>query len=220
MGLAERAGLFALARDYVRVCTALAVRHEAGLKIGCLVAGMAAGADSIDDLDVLRYGAMPAIFGGVRAPSTLGSFLRSFTWGNVLQLDKVNGSCWRSWPVARTCCPAPPCWRSPISTRRSGGSAGGASGTPTLDGAGVVAVGTYDFTNTGAVYLLNAATGAIVTSIPADPTFAQSVLAHGLLFTASGSGVTAWAAGRRRRRRRQRWPGAPNAPAARLFHRR
>jgi hypothetical protein len=51
---------------------------------------MAAGAHSIDDLDVLRHGAMPAIFGGVRAPSTLGSFLRSFTWGNVLQLGKVN----------------------------------------------------------------------------------------------------------------------------------
>ncbi len=60
----------------------------------------------------------------------------------------------------------------------------------------MLAIGTYDFTNTAdAVYLLNAATGAIVTSIPADPTFAQSVFAHGLLFTASGSGVTAWAAG-------------------------
>ena len=48
------------------------------------------GADSIDDLDLLRHGAMPVLFGGVRAPSTLGSFLRSFTWGNVLQLGKVN----------------------------------------------------------------------------------------------------------------------------------
>ena len=50
---------------------------------------MIAGADSIDDMDVLRHGAMPALFGGIRAPSTLGSFLRSFTWGNVLQLEKV-----------------------------------------------------------------------------------------------------------------------------------
>jgi hypothetical protein len=33
---------------------------------------------------------MPAVFGGVRAPSTLGSFLRAFTWGNVLQLEKVS----------------------------------------------------------------------------------------------------------------------------------
>ena len=50
---------------------------------------MAAGADSIDDMDLLRHGAMPELFGGVRAPSTLGSFLRSFTWGNVRQLEKA-----------------------------------------------------------------------------------------------------------------------------------
>jgi len=55
-----------------------------------IVAGMTGGADSIDDLDLLRHGAMPALFGGIRAPSTLGSFLRSFTWGNVLQLGKVH----------------------------------------------------------------------------------------------------------------------------------
>jgi hypothetical protein len=51
---------------------------------------MIAGADSVDDMDLLRHGAMGALFGGVRAPSTLGSFLRSFTWGNVLQLGKVH----------------------------------------------------------------------------------------------------------------------------------
>ena len=44
-----------------------------------IVAGMIGGADSIDDLGLLRHGAMPVLFGGVRAPSTLGSFLRSFT---------------------------------------------------------------------------------------------------------------------------------------------
>ena len=48
------------------------------------------GADSIDDLDLLRHGAMSVLFDGVRAPSALGSFLRSFTWGNVLQLGKVS----------------------------------------------------------------------------------------------------------------------------------
>jgi Transposase DDE domain group 1 len=47
-------------------------------------------ADSIDDMDLLRDGAVEAVFGGVRAPSTLGSFLRSFTWGNVRQLDKAH----------------------------------------------------------------------------------------------------------------------------------
>lgn len=77
-------------------------------------------------------------------------------------------------------------WQTPLPN--------GAFGSPTLDGAGVLAVGTYDFTNPSQdVYLINAATGAILTSIPADPTFAQSVFANGWLFTASGSGVTAWA---------------------------
>ena len=51
---------------------------------------MLAGADSIDDMGLLRHGAMAVLFGGVRAPSTLGSFLRSFTWGNVRQLEAVN----------------------------------------------------------------------------------------------------------------------------------
>ncbi len=48
-----------------------------------------AGADSIDDLEVIRHGALPGLFGGIRAPSTLGTFLRGFTWGNVRQLDAV-----------------------------------------------------------------------------------------------------------------------------------
>jgi hypothetical protein len=60
------------------------------LKVPGVVAGMIAGADSIDDLDVLRHGGMTELFGGVRAPSTLGSFLRGFTWGNVRQLEVVS----------------------------------------------------------------------------------------------------------------------------------
>src|SRR3954447_3464767 len=51
---------------------------------------MLAGADSIDDLDLLRHGGMVRLFGGVRAPSTLGTFLRSFSHGHVQQLDAVN----------------------------------------------------------------------------------------------------------------------------------
>jgi hypothetical protein len=62
---------------------------NAHLKVACLVAGMAAGADSIDDMDLLRHSAMDVLFGGIRAPSTLGSHLRSYTWGNVLQLEKA-----------------------------------------------------------------------------------------------------------------------------------
>jgi Transposase DDE domain group 1 len=85
MALAERAGLQALVRRHVTIAAKTGVYP--GVKVGCLVAGMAAGADSIDDMDLLRHGAMPDLFDGVRAPSTLGSFLRSFTWGNVRQLE-------------------------------------------------------------------------------------------------------------------------------------
>ena len=60
---------------------------NAVMKVACLVAGMAAGADSIDDMDLLRRRRDGDVFGGVRAPSTLGSFLRAFTWGNVRQLE-------------------------------------------------------------------------------------------------------------------------------------
>jgi hypothetical protein len=85
--LAQRAGLADLVAEYVRPGGGCGV--NAHLKVGCLVAGMAAGADSIDDMGLLRHGAMPALFGGIRAPSTLGSHLRCYTWGNVAQLEKA-----------------------------------------------------------------------------------------------------------------------------------
>jgi hypothetical protein len=87
MALAARAGLHGLAAGLVR--PAGNCGSNAGLKTACLVAGMAAGADSIDDMGLLRHGAMSTLFAGVRAPSTLGSFLRSFTWGNVRQAEKA-----------------------------------------------------------------------------------------------------------------------------------
>lgn len=62
---------------------------NASAKTVSVVGGMLAGADSIDDLDLLRHGGMGRLFGEVRAPSTLGTFLRSFTHGHVQQLDKV-----------------------------------------------------------------------------------------------------------------------------------
>lgn len=52
-----------------------------------IVAGMLAGADSIDDLGIVRHGGMCSLFGGVYAPSTLGSFMRGFTHGHVRQLQ-------------------------------------------------------------------------------------------------------------------------------------
>ncbi len=87
MTLAQRAGLADLVEAHVRPGGPCGVNAQ--LKVPCLVAGMAAGADSIDDMDLLRHGAMPDLFGGIRAPSTLGSHLRSYTWGNVRQLEAV-----------------------------------------------------------------------------------------------------------------------------------
>lgn len=82
--LAESAGLYDLL-DGVTVPSA-----NATAKTAAVVGGMLAGADSIEDLDLLRHGGMGRLFTGVRAPSTLGTFLRSFTHGHVQQLDRVN----------------------------------------------------------------------------------------------------------------------------------
>lgn len=61
-----------------------------GRKVMSLVSGMLAGADSIDDMDVLRAGRTGLVLGHrVMAPSTLGTFLRAFTFGHVRQLDRV-----------------------------------------------------------------------------------------------------------------------------------
>jgi Transposase DDE domain group 1 len=88
MALAQRAGLTGLVAEQVRPGGPCGV--NAHVKVPCLVAGMIGGADSIDDMDLLRHGAMDVLFGGIRAPSTLGSHLRSCPWGNVRQLEAVN----------------------------------------------------------------------------------------------------------------------------------
>jgi hypothetical protein len=62
---------------------------NAGLKVTSVVAGMVAGADSIDDMAILRHGGMRRVFDACYAPSTLGSFLREFSFGHVRQLDAV-----------------------------------------------------------------------------------------------------------------------------------
>jgi hypothetical protein len=86
--LAENVGLEDLVTEHVQV--AAKVGANPGVKVGSLVAGMIAGADSIDGMDLLRHGAIPATFAGIRAPSTLGSFLRALTHGNVRQLAAVH----------------------------------------------------------------------------------------------------------------------------------
>ena len=87
LALAESAGLRDLADEHLTVPTDKGA--NAGLKVTSLVAGMVAGADSIDDMALLRHGGMSRVFARAYAPSTLGSFLRSFTFGHVRQLDAV-----------------------------------------------------------------------------------------------------------------------------------
>lgn len=87
MALAESAGLRELADAHLSVATDKGA--NAGLKVASLVGGMVAGADSIDDMALLRHGGMGRIFARAYAPSTLGSFLRAFTFGHVRQLDAV-----------------------------------------------------------------------------------------------------------------------------------
>ncbi len=84
--LAESAGFYDLLDAGLSVDSA-----HASAKTSSVVGGMLAGADSIDDLDLLRHGGMARLFARVRAPSTLGTFLRSFTHGHVQQLDAVGG---------------------------------------------------------------------------------------------------------------------------------
>jgi Transposase DDE domain group 1 len=87
LALAQAAGLAGLAQRQLRVPTDKGANP--GWKVASLVGGMVAGADSIDDLGLLRHGGMGRLFLRTYAPSTLGSFLRAFTFGHVRQLDAV-----------------------------------------------------------------------------------------------------------------------------------
>ena len=87
VALAQRCGLAGLVAGTLTLPAKGGV--NAHLKVPALIAGMVAGADSIDDMDLLRHGGMHRLFAGVRAPSTLGTFLRTFTFGHVRQLDSV-----------------------------------------------------------------------------------------------------------------------------------
>jgi hypothetical protein len=87
VALAGRAGLAELVGSILTLEAKGGV--NAAVKVPALVAGMVAGADSIEDMDLLRHGGMGRLFDRVRAPSTLGTFLRSFSFGHVRQLDAV-----------------------------------------------------------------------------------------------------------------------------------
>jgi hypothetical protein len=80
MRLAEDVGLAETVNAAVRLSGP--VGANPGGKVAAVVAGMVAGADTIDGLDRLRHGGMGRLFGQVYPPSTLGSFLRAFTFGH------------------------------------------------------------------------------------------------------------------------------------------
>jgi len=97
--LAARLGIEALAADLVRLRRDRPGAANAGRKVMALIYAMVLGADSIDDVDVLRTGRTGRLLGGwIPAPSTLGTFLRAFTFGHERPLDALLGrSLERAW---------------------------------------------------------------------------------------------------------------------------
>ena len=91
LGLAEQTGLPEIIAGKVSITTPRIKSGSANPapKLLGVIAGMCAGADSIDDLDVLRAGGMPILCDGVYAPSTLGVLLREFSFGHARQLESV-----------------------------------------------------------------------------------------------------------------------------------
>jgi len=97
--LAQSLGVEALAGQLVRLRRDRPGAANAGRKVMALIYAMVLGADSIDDTGVLRAGRTGRLLGGwIPAPSTLGTFLRAFTFGHVRQLDKLLGQALeRAW---------------------------------------------------------------------------------------------------------------------------
>jgi hypothetical protein len=97
--LAGRLGIEALAGRLVGLRRDRPGAANAGRKVMALIFAMVLGADSIDDADVLRAGRTRRLLGGwIPAPSTLGTFLRAFTFGHVRQLDALLGEALvRAW---------------------------------------------------------------------------------------------------------------------------
>jgi Transposase DDE domain group 1 len=97
--LAQRLGVETLARRLVRLRRDRPGAANAGRKVMAVIYAMVLGADSIDDTDALRAGRTRRLLGGwLPAPSTLGTFLRAFTFGHVRQLDRLLAqSLQRAW---------------------------------------------------------------------------------------------------------------------------
>lgn len=94
MTLAEQTGLSELLAEKVDIAEPKIKSGSANPapKLATLIAGMCAGADCIDDVDIVRSGGMTTLFGGVYAPSTIGTLLREFSFGHARQLESVLGA--------------------------------------------------------------------------------------------------------------------------------
>jgi hypothetical protein len=91
MTLASQTGLSQLLADKIDIAVPRIKSGSANPapKLATVIAGMCAGADSIDDLDLVRAGGMKSLFDAVYAPSTIGTLLREFTFGHARQLESV-----------------------------------------------------------------------------------------------------------------------------------
>jgi hypothetical protein len=96
--LAQHLGLRELFDDHVDLGD-VPGRANVGQKAMTVIHSALAGGDSIDDCDALRAGSTQTVLGhGVSAPSTVGTFLRGFSWAHSRQLDKVAGEALaRAW---------------------------------------------------------------------------------------------------------------------------
>ena len=90
VALAQRCGLAELVADKLTLTAKGSV--NAHLKVPALIAAMVAGADLIGDMDLLRHGGMDRLLTGIHPPLTFGTFLQTFTFGHVRQLDSIAAS--------------------------------------------------------------------------------------------------------------------------------
>ncbi len=91
MTLAAQTGLPQLSAGVIHILAPRIKSGSANLapELTTLVTGMCAGADSIDDLDIVRAGGMKSLLGGLYAPSTVGTLLQEFIFGHARQLESV-----------------------------------------------------------------------------------------------------------------------------------
>ena len=88
--LAQKLGVAELVDERVKLPKGVAGRANCGTKAMTVIGAMLAGGDSIDDTDLMRAGAAPELFDEIRAPSTIGTWLRAFNWASVRMLDAVS----------------------------------------------------------------------------------------------------------------------------------